>query len=204
MASDFGPELGDFVRSLHEEHGVIFHMGDTASAINGTQVHLNSGGVLNADLVVVGIGVHPRLELASQAGLTIDRGVVVNEYLETSAPAVFAAGDIVRWPDVIGGERIRVEHWVVAQRQGQCAALNMLGRQQKFTAVPFFWSQHYDVQINYVGHATSWDELVIEGDISRKDCLVRFLRDGRSLAVVSIGRDKESLQAEVAMERAAR
>ena len=202
MERIFGPDLGNFVRSLHEEHGVIFHLGETASAIDDKQVHLTGGGILEADLVVAGIGVRPRLELAESAGIAIDRGVLVNNYLETSAPGVFAAGDIARWPDSNSGGNIRVEHWVVAQRQGQAAALNMLGHRQPFAAVPFFWSQHYDVQINYVGHAETWDELVVEGNVAHKNCLVRFMRDGRALAVASISRDVESLQAELSMELA--
>jgi len=195
-----GPQLGDFVRALHEEHGVVFHLGDTADSTDGRQVTLKGGDVLEADLVVAGVGVRPRIELAERAGLATDRGVVVDAYLETSAPGVFAAGDIARWPDPHSGEAIRVEHWVVAERQGQVAALNMLGRREKFAAVPFFWSQHYDIPINYVGHAEKWDELAIEGDIVGRDCLVRFKRQGRTLAIASIFRDVESLQAEVEME----
>jgi NADPH-dependent 2,4-dienoyl-CoA reductase/sulfur reductase-like enzyme/nitrite reductase/ring-hydroxylating ferredoxin subunit len=197
-----GPQIGDFVRDLHEEHGVIFHLEDTATAIEARRIALKSGASIDADLVVAGVGVRPRLKLAEQAGLAMDRGVSVNEYLQTSTPDVFAAGDIARWPDAHSGEAIRVEHWVVAQRQGQVAALNMLGGRQKFEAVPFFWSQHYDVPINYVGHAEAWDEVAVDGDAMARDCAVRFKRKGRVLAVASIYRDIESLAAEVAMEGA--
>jgi NADPH-dependent 2,4-dienoyl-CoA reductase/sulfur reductase-like enzyme len=201
MERILGPQMGDFIRALHEEHGVVFHLGDTVSAIDTRSVTLKSGGKLEADLVVVGVGVKPRLALAEQAGLATDRGVTVNPYLETSIADIYAAGDIARWPDPHSGGKIRVEHWVVAERQGQTAALNMLGQKEKFTAVPFFWSQHYDVSINYVGHAEKWDELVVEGDIAGKDGLVLFKSGARVLAVASIFRDIQSLQAEVAMER---
>jgi NADPH-dependent 2,4-dienoyl-CoA reductase/sulfur reductase-like enzyme len=197
-----GPEFGDFIRALHEEHGVIFHLGETATAIDGATVRLQGGATLSADLVVVGIGVKPRIELAQAAGLKIERGVAVNEYLETSAPGIFAAGDIARWPDPHVGEDLRIEHWVVAQRQGQAAARNMLGERQRFADVPFFWSQHYAVPINYIGHAAQWDDLQIEGDINNRDCLVRYRRNGKLLAVASIYRDFDNLQEEVALERA--
>ena len=201
MERILGPDMGDFVRGLHEEHGVVFHLGDTVAAIDGKRATLTSGGSLDADLVVVGVGVRPRLALAERAGLALDRGVTVNAYLETSLPGIYAAGDIARWPDPHSGQNIRVEHWVVAERQGQVAARNMLGEREAFDAVPFFWSQHYDVPINYVGHAERWDEIAIEGDIKAKDCILRYKSEGRVLAVASIYRDRESLEAELAMEQ---
>lgn len=201
MERVLGAQIGNFVRSLHEERGVVFHLEDVATAIDERQVTLRSGGVLEADLVVCGVGVRPRLTLAESAGLAIDRGVLVDGFLETSAPGVFAAGDIARWPDRYSGKNIRVEHWNVAERQGQTAALNMLGAREPFAAVPFFWSQHYDVVINYVGHAEAWDEIDIEGDVAARDCLLRYKEKGRVTAVASIFRDLESLRAEIAMER---
>jgi apoptosis-inducing factor 3 len=199
MERILGPEMGDFIRALHEEHGVIFHLETKPEAIDEV-VHLENGHTIEADLVVVGIGVRPRTGLAENAGLTVDRGVAVDQYLETSVAGVYAAGDIARWPDPYSGEKLRIEHWVVAERQGQTAALNMLGRREAFVQVPFFWSQHYDVPINYVGHAGAWDEIEINGDIKKKDCLLRFKQNGRVAAVASIFRDLESLQAEVVME----
>jgi NADPH-dependent 2,4-dienoyl-CoA reductase/sulfur reductase-like enzyme/nitrite reductase/ring-hydroxylating ferredoxin subunit len=202
MERVLGPDMGDFVRALHEEHGVIFHLGDTVVAIDGKRATLKSGGVLEAEFVVVGVGVRPRLGLAEQVGLKIDRGVAVNAFLETSVAGIYAVGDIARWPDPHSQENIRVEHWVVAERQGQTAARNMLGQQEAFDAVPFFWSQHYDVPINYVGHAEQWDEIAVEGDIAGRDCLLKYKSKGRVRAVASIYRDLASLQAELAMEQA--
>ncbi|MFL6290759.1 MAG: FAD-dependent oxidoreductase [Thermoanaerobaculia bacterium] len=201
LAKVLGPELGDFVRSLHEEHGVVFRLGTKPKAIRDGEVELENGDKVPADLVVLGVGVRPRVSLAEQAGLKVDNGVLVNEFLETSAPGIWAAGDIARWPDPHSGQRLRIEHWVVAERQGQTVARNLLGKGERFDAVPFFWSQHYDVTISYVGHAAKWDSIEITGSIPGRDAKVSYREGGRIAAVATIFRDRESLEAELAMER---
>jgi 3-phenylpropionate/trans-cinnamate dioxygenase ferredoxin reductase subunit len=203
MERVLGPELGDMVRAVHETHGVVFHLGATVTEITADRVRLSTGEELEADLVVTGIGVRPDITLAEGAGLVVDRGVSVDAFLQTSAPGVYAAGDIARWPDPITGDNIRVEHWVLAERHGVFAARNMLGRKQAFAEAPFFWSQHYHTVINYVGHAERWDRLEIDGDPAAHDCAVTYWRGERKLAVATVGRDLDSLRAEVALEREA-
>jgi NADPH-dependent 2,4-dienoyl-CoA reductase/sulfur reductase-like enzyme/nitrite reductase/ring-hydroxylating ferredoxin subunit len=201
METIFGPEVGDLVRQVHEEHGVAFHLGTTAASFDRNRVALQSGEQLDADLVVVGIGVRPQTALAEEAGIAVDRGVTVDPYLETSIPGIWAAGDIARWPDRLTGEAIRVEHWVVAERQGQTAARNMLGAHESFDAVPFFWTQQHDLQLSYVGHAAKWDRVEIDGSLAAKDCAVTYRQSGRKLAVLTIGRDRDSLAAEIELEK---
>jgi NADPH-dependent 2,4-dienoyl-CoA reductase/sulfur reductase-like enzyme/nitrite reductase/ring-hydroxylating ferredoxin subunit len=197
-----GADIGRFVQSIHEANGVRFHLGQTVASVTNRSITLSGGDTIDADLIVVGVGVRPSLALAEAGGLAIDKGIAVNEYLETSAPNVFAAGDNARWPDPHTGRNIRVEHWVVAQRQGQTAARNMLGRRERFDAVPFFWSRHFDISIQYVGHAEQWDRVVVDGSITGKDCRVTYSQAGKTLAVATIGRQRENLIAETELERA--
>ena len=195
-----GMQMGNLVRETHEAHGVKFHVGRTPVAIREQYVQLDDGTKLDCDLVVVGVGVRPNTHLAEQAGIATDNGVLVNEFLETNVRGIFAAGDIARWPDPRAG-RIRVEHWVVAQRQGQTAARNILGVREPFTIAPFFWSNHFDLHIHYVGHGSGGDHANVSGDLKAREASVIFRSDGKLSAVVSIGRDRENLEAEVALER---
>ncbi|HYD86725.1 MAG TPA: FAD-dependent oxidoreductase [Vitreimonas sp.] len=188
-----GPEIGRFVQSLHESQGVRFHLGRTADSFDGRTLGLSDGGAVDADLIVVGIGVAPNVQLAAAAGLSVNNGVLVDGFLRTSAPGVFAAGDIARYRDPRLDEHIRIEHWVAAERQGQTAALNMLGADAVFADTPFFWSKHYEHSLHYVGQASSWDHVAIEGSIGAADFTARFLRNNRLLAAVSLGRPRETL-----------
>jgi len=195
-----GGELGTMIRETHEANGVKFHLGRKPAAIQDRHVELDDGTKLDCDLVVLGIGVRPNTAIAKQAGIATDNGVLVDEFLKTNVPGIFAAGDIARWPDPRAGQ-IRVEHWVVAQRQGQTAARNILGADEAFNLPPFFWSNHFDLRIHYVGHGGGDDQSTVSGDVKAKDASVIFRAGENVTAVASIGRDVENLKAEVALER---
>jgi len=195
LARILGDAAGTFVRKLHEEHGVVFRLGLTAKAIESDHVVLSDGSTVPCDFVVIGTGVRPNLKLAEDAGLTIDKGIVVNEYLETSARGIYAAGDVAR----VHGRR--VEHFVVAERMGQVVAENILGKRMPYRDAPFFWSAHYDVTFAYVGHALEFDEVRIDGSLDARDAKIELVNKGKVDAVVTLFRDLESLRAEQAMER---
>ena len=198
LARVIGDTLGRFVADLHRERGVHLRLGASVTAIGEGHVELDDGETLPADLVVVGIGVIPRTGLAEAAGLTVDDGVVVDDQLRTSDPHIWAAGDVARYPGP-DGTLVRVEHWVLAERQGQTAAANILGHAVAFDQPPFFWSQHYDVPINVTGHLGDWDEEVVIGDPAQRDVLVGYRKNGRVTAVASIFRDRDNLRAEHAL-----
>ena len=202
LKSVLGTELGELIQSVHEQRGVRFHFGRTVQAIDGNAAILDDDTRLDADMVIAGVGVRPNLDLAERAGILLDNGIAVNEFLETSAANVFAAGDVARWPDAYSDARLRVEHWVVAERQGQVVARNMLGHRDRFDDIPYFWSAHYDnLSIHYTGHVEHWDETKIEGDVMKQDCAVSYLVGGKRRAMATINRDRQSLQTEVEMER---
>lgn len=194
-----GGELAGFVRRTHESHGVRFRLGRRPVEIRPHAVILDDGTAEACDVVIAGIGVTPDLGLAEGAGLSIDGGIVVDELLQTSAANVYAAGDVARFPR--NGARIRVEHWVAAGRQGQVAARNAMGLREPFTAVPFFWSQHYDLAIAYVGHATRADDVEIFGSLDAHAAAAVYREDGRITAVATLFRDDISRAVEAAMER---
>jgi apoptosis-inducing factor 3 len=203
MRRVLGERVGALLRTVHESRGTVFHLGKTIERIDKQSVILSDGTTLNADFVVVGAGVRPVDDLARAAGIATNNGVAVDEYLMTSANGIYAAGDIASLPDRRSGERLRVEHWVFAQRQGETAARNILGARERFTAVPFFWTQQLDVTVNYVGHASSWDTISVDGDLEQRDCAIRYERGGRLVAAATISRDLASLLAELELERAA-
>lgn len=193
LESVLGEALARRVREEHEMHGTTFHLETSISRIDDKTVTLGDGTELDADLVVLGVGVKPRIDLAEAAGLDVDDGVLVDECLQTSVAGVYAVGDIARWHDTHVARTLRVEHWVLAQRHGQHVARNILHGDHPFTDAPFFWSGHHDMKIRYVGHAEDWDDIEIDGDVEMLDCLVRYRKDGQVRAIAAVGRDLEAL-----------
>ncbi|MGE3839060.1 MAG: FAD-dependent oxidoreductase [Hyphomonadaceae bacterium] len=201
MERVLGRQIGAYIRNLHEAHGVRFHLRQKAERFDGRRLALSNGRSLDADFVVLGVGVRPRADLALSAGLAVDNGIIVDRYFETSAKGVFAAGDVARYPDPRSSELIRVEHWVAAERQGQAAASNLLGAETPFSGVPYFWSNHYGHAIRYAGHAPDWDAVDIDGTAAAGDCTFLYYLDRRLLAACSIGRDLENLKLERLIEQ---
>lgn len=199
MARALGRQLGNFLTDLHREQGVVFHLNAAPSHFDGKVLTLEDGSRVAADLLIVGVGVTPRTELAAAAGLTIQDGIQVGLDLQTSLPGHFAAGDAARYR--YGTQLIRVEHWVHAQRQGQTAAANMLGAGLAFTDVPFFWTHHYDLDLRYTGYAADWDDVQIHGSLTEQDFTARFFRAGTLVAAASVGRDLENLCIEAALQQ---
>jgi 3-phenylpropionate/trans-cinnamate dioxygenase ferredoxin reductase component len=185
-----GPELGGFYRQVHRDHGVEEHFGVTPEALVGSGavegVQLTSGRTVAGDVVVVGIGAEPRTELAEQAGLGVGNGVLTDEYLETSVPGIFAAGDLANSFHPLFGERLRLEHWSAARNQGPVAARNMLGAREPYARVPYFYSDQYDVGMEYSGHAPSWDSVVFRGDVATRAFIAFWVKDGRVLAGMNV------------------
>jgi len=196
----FGIALGEHIKKIHEKNGVRFHLGCVASSFDGKAITTTARERIDADFVLVGIGVQPRLHVARTAGTDLDNGVIVDASMETSVPGIYAAGDIAAYPDPIGGGRMRIEHWVVAERQGQVAAANMLGQKRHFDSVPFFWSEQFGTSIRYVGHASEWDQIIVDGAIDSGSFAIRYFSKGTHCATATIGRDVDNLEDELALE----
>lgn len=196
-----GVTAASYLKKLHEKNGVTFHLGHTIDQITSQKVILDDQSEIECDLVIVGVGIRPTLDLPIRAGCAVGNGVKVNEYLETSVSGIYAAGDIALWPDVLTGKHCRVEHWEVAERLGQVAAMNMMGIPTKFVEVPFFWTEHYGLQMGYVGHSTGFDRMDVLGDIESNDFAVAYYEGDRIIGLLTVGRDEESLLVESALSK---
>jgi 3-phenylpropionate/trans-cinnamate dioxygenase ferredoxin reductase component len=186
----FGAEIGAFYRDVHAQHGIELLLGDGVESFEGdgaiTRVHTSGGGVVDCDFAVVGIGVVPRVELAHDAGLEIDNGILVDEKLQTSAPNVFAAGDVANAWHPFYGQRVRVEHWANALNQGPAAARAMLDQPLSYDRIPYFFSDQYDVGMEYSGYTTEWDEVAFRGHREGGEFIAFWLRDGRVVAGMNV------------------
>jgi 3-phenylpropionate/trans-cinnamate dioxygenase ferredoxin reductase subunit len=191
-----GPEVGRFYRDLHAAHGVEMHFGVGTESLVGSGtvegVRLADGSTLAADVVVVGVGVEPAVELAEKAGIDVENGVLTDEYLETSHPGIFAAGDLANAFHPLFGERVRLEHWANARNQGPIAARNMLGKKRPYGRVPYFFSDQYDTNMEYSGYAPAWDEMVFRGDVASHEFMAFWLKDGLVAAGMNVNIDGAS------------
>jgi 3-phenylpropionate/trans-cinnamate dioxygenase ferredoxin reductase subunit len=185
-----GAEVGTMFRDLHAEHGVELHMGVGVEAFRGSitveEVVLADGSVVAGDLVVVGVGVSPRTELAEGAGLQLDNGVVVDEHLATSTPGIWAAGDVANAYHPVLDTRLRLEHWSAALNQGPVAAKNMLGQGVSYRKIPYFFSDQYELGMEYTGFAATWDQVVYRGDREQRELIVFWLDHGRVVAGMNV------------------
>jgi 3-phenylpropionate/trans-cinnamate dioxygenase ferredoxin reductase subunit len=193
----YGPEVGRFFQDTLASHGVRVHGSQELERFEGAgdrveRVVTKSGLAIDCDFVVIGAGVTPDITVAQRAGLETDSGVLVDKYLETSAPGVYAAGDIAEYDSVVHGRRLRIEHWDVAFNQGKYAALNMLGQQQEYDVVPYFWSDLADwASMEYVGPASDWDEIWIRGSIAEGKFTAFYVQDARIAAALTVGRSDD-------------
>lgn len=194
-----GVHVGSYLKKLHEKHGVKFHLGHEVKEIRDRSVLLDNGRSIDCDFVIIAVGINLNTSLAERAGCRVDDGICVNEYLETTAPDIYAAGDVARWPDPRCKKAIRVEHWEVAERQGQVAALNMMGKKIKFEEVPFFWTRQYDLKIGFVGYSDCYDRMDVLGDLENNNFAVAYYEDQRIAALLTANRDQESLLVEQAL-----
>jgi 3-phenylpropionate/trans-cinnamate dioxygenase ferredoxin reductase component len=181
-----GRELGEIYAAVHRDHGVEVLTGAAVEAIDGGRVVLAGGRAVECDLVVVGIGVAPRTALAESAGLDVDNGILVDVRLRTSADGVFAAGDVANALHPLLNARLRVEHWHNALEQGPAAARSMLGTGDPYDRIPYFFSDQYDVGMEYAGYATDWDEVVFRGDVGAREFIAFWLKDDRVLAGMNV------------------
>jgi 3-phenylpropionate/trans-cinnamate dioxygenase ferredoxin reductase component len=192
----YGPEVGRFFQNTLTERGVKVHGGQELQRFEGEdrvrKVVTKSGLEIGCDFVVIGAGVTPDLMVAQRAGLETDTGVVVDRYLESSAPGIFAAGDIAEYDSVIHDRRLRIEHWDVAFNQGKYAALNMLGKHQEYDVVPYFWSDLADwCSMEYVGPASDWDEVWMRGSLDEGRFTAFYVKGGRLAAALTVGRSDD-------------
>ena len=198
LARIVGDELASDLLKRHREQGVHFHLEAQTRSFDGTTLLLANGDTINTDALLVGVGVKPRIALALASGLAMDNGILVDPFLRTSADGIYAAGDVASYPH--GDGRARVEHWVHAERMGQCVADNLLGDARAFDDPPFFWTHHYGTDLRYLGHGRGWNSIEMDGTPADNDCLARYYRDGTLIAAAAIGRDRELLELQASLQ----